>query len=73
MAIANRMARAIYKILSGDKFKDIGYKRGDPHEQKIKNLIGQLKSLGVNILHHNHQLIVSQQRMTIDETGVIKQ
>lgn len=72
VAIANRIARAVYKILSGDKYKDIGYKRGDPHEQKIGMLIGQLKALGVHVLHHNHQLIVSQNRMTVDETGVIR-
>lgn len=72
MAVANRIARAIYKILAGDKYKEIGYKRGDPHEQKIKMHIASLKALGVHIMHHNHQLIVSQNRMTVDETGVIK-
>ncbi len=72
VAIANRIARAIYKILAGDKYKEIGYQRGDPHEQKIKMHIASLKALGVHIMHHNHQLIVSQNRMTVDETGVIK-
>jgi len=35
VAIANRIARSIYKILAGDKYKEIGYMRGDPHEMKI--------------------------------------
>mgnify|MGYP000890602384 FL=1 len=72
VAIANRIARGIYKILAGDKYKEIGYQRGDPHEQKVKQHIAALKALGVNILHHNHQLIVSQTRLTVDETGVIR-
>ncbi len=27
VAIANRLARAIYKILAGDKYKELGYMR----------------------------------------------
>ena len=71
VAIANRMARAIYKILAGDKYKDIGYMRGDPQEQKIKELVNKLRALGVNIAHHNHQMIVSQKKLTVDDTGII--
>ena len=47
VAIANRIARAIYKIIAGDKYKELGYMRGDPKEHKIKLLIKQLKNLGV--------------------------
>lgn len=72
VAIANRIARDIYKILAGDKYKEISYQRGDPHEQKIKMHIACLKALGVHIMHHNHQLIFSQNRLTVDTTGVIK-
>jgi hypothetical protein len=72
VAIANRIARAIYKILAGDRYKEIGYMRGDPHEQKVRSLISQLKAMGVHIMHHNHQMIVSQNRVTVDATGVIK-
>jgi len=71
VAIANRLARAIYKILAGDKYKELGYKRGDPHEQKIKRLVGQLKSLGVNIHHINHEMIVSSKKIKVEETGLI--
>ena len=73
VAIANRMARSIYKILAGDSYKEIGYMRGDPHEVKVKALVNQLRALGVNIRHHNHQMIVSKRDVTIDETGVIQE
>ena len=71
VAIANRIARAIYKILAGDKYKELGYMRGDPHEIKIKNLVGQLKALGVNIFHHNHQMIVSEKKVVVEKTGIV--
>jgi hypothetical protein len=73
VAIANRLARGIYKILCGDRYKELGYKRGDPHEQKIKHLVNQLRALGVNIQHKNHQMIVSEKRLTVEETGIILQ
>jgi phenylpyruvate tautomerase PptA (4-oxalocrotonate tautomerase family) len=58
VAIANRLARAIFKVLGGAPFKDIGYMRGDPHEQQVRRLVAQLKALGVDVKHHNHQMIV---------------
>ena len=45
--------------------------RGDPHEQKIKHLVNQLRSLGVNIFHHNHQMIVSEKRVVVEKTGIV--
>lgn len=71
VAIANRLARVTYKILVGDKYKDIGYARANPHEQKVKGLISQLRALGVNIFHHDHQTIISAQRLTVDDSGII--
>lgn len=72
VAIANRLARAIYKILGGAPFKDIGYMRGDPHEQRVRRLVAELKNLGVDIRHHNHQLIVSSVRkVTVEQTGIV--
>lgn len=62
VAIANRIARAIYMILGGDKFREIGYARGNPHEQKVKHLVAQLKALGVNIKHVNHQISTRAER-----------
>jgi len=74
VAIANRMARAIYKVLGGATFKDIGYMRGDPNEVQIRRLVAQLKNLGVDIKHHNHQMIVeSKKKVSVDKTGIILQ
>jgi hypothetical protein len=70
VAIANRIARTIYKIMAGDKYKEIGCMRGDPHEMKVKELVGKLRALGVDIRHHNHQMIVSKRDVTLDSTGV---
>ncbi len=72
MAIANRIARSIYKILAGDTYKEIGYMRGDLHERKVRALVSQLKALGVNITHHNHQMIVSENKVQVDKTGIIQ-
>jgi len=72
VAIANRLARAIYKILGGATFKDIGYMRGDPHEDQVRRLVAQLKNLGVDIKHHNHQMIVeSVRKVTVEQTGIV--
>jgi hypothetical protein len=74
VAIANRLARTIYKVLGGAPFKDIGYMRGDPHEEKVRRLVAELKNLGVNIKHHNHQMIVSSVRkVSVDDTGIVLQ
>jgi len=71
VAIANRLARAIYKVLGGNEFKDIGYKRGDPHEDRIRKLIAELKSLGVIVRHQHHQVIIdSVKKVKVDKTGL---
>jgi transposase len=70
VAIANRIARVIYKLIAGDKYKELGYMRGDPKEHKIKLLIKQLKNLGVEVNHHNHQLITSVRKVKVDTTGI---
>jgi transposase len=71
VAIANRLARAIYLILGGDRYRELGYMRGDPHEQKIQKLVGQLRALGVDIKHVNHQMIVSNRKITVEKTGIV--
>jgi hypothetical protein len=71
VAIANRLARTIYLILGGERYREIGYMRGDPHEIKVKRLVHQLKALGVNIKHISHQMIVSTKKITVEETGVV--
>jgi hypothetical protein len=49
VAIANRIARTIYKVLGGANYKDIGYMRGDPVEKQVEILVRKLKALGVDI------------------------
>jgi hypothetical protein len=72
VAIANRIARGVYFILGGKRrYRELGYQRGAPHEQKIHKLINQLKALGVNIKHVNHQMIVSTKKITVEETGLV--
>jgi len=70
VAIANRIARAVYKVLAGDKYKEIGYGRAIDHELKIKQLVNQLKALGVDIRHEGHQKVVSMQKVTVSDSGV---
>ncbi len=74
VAIANKMARAIYKVLGGAVFKDIGYMRGDPHEEQVRRLVAQLKNLGVDIKHQNHQMIIdSVKKVSVEKTGIVLQ
>ena len=70
VAIANRLARAVHKVLGGNTYKDIGYMRGDPTEKQIEVLVRKLKSLGVSIHHENHQMIVKR-KVTVDNTGIV--
>ena len=53
VAIANRMAMAIYCILSKNnvRYHEMGTARVVDEGKKIKNLINQLKSLGVEVNH----------------------
>ena len=71
IAIANRLARAIYKILSGDNYKERGYKKGDPREIRVRRLVEQLRAEGVNIFHVDHQMIVSENRIVVEKTGIV--
>jgi hypothetical protein len=70
VAIANRLARTIFKVLGGASYKELGYRRGVDHEDKIRILINQLKALGVNIRHEGHEKIVSVKKLRVDTTGV---
>jgi hypothetical protein len=71
VAIANRLARSIYKVLAGDAYKELGYLRGDPKEDQVKQLVQKLRSLGVQVFHHKHQTIVSKEKLIVDDSGVI--
>ena len=43
--------------------------RGDPHEKEIEKLVHQLKALGVDVLHHNYQMIVFENRVVVEKIG----
>ncbi len=74
MAIANRIARVIYKVMGGTEYKDLGYMRGDPREDQIKKLVKQLKILGVDIKHESHQMIInSVKKVKVDNSGIIQE
>ncbi len=59
VAIANRMARGIFYILSNKdvRYRELGTVRVIDEEKKIKNLINQLKSLGVEVNHYTKEKI----------------
>jgi hypothetical protein len=71
VAIANKLARVVYKVLAGDKYKDLGYMRGDPREQKIKGLLAQLRALGVDVNNHTHQMIYSKRTVRVENSGIV--
>ena len=74
MAIANRLARVIFHILGGENYKDLGYLRGNPNEDKIKTLVQQLKNLGVNIHHKSHEMIYSTKEVKVNkDTGEVQE
>ena len=47
--------------------------RGDPREAQIEKLVRKLKALGVDIQHHNHQMITSVQKVSVESTGIVLQ
>jgi 5-enolpyruvylshikimate-3-phosphate synthase len=48
--------------------------RGDPREDQIKRLVKQLKTLGVDIKHENHQMIInSVRKVSVEESGIVIQ
>jgi hypothetical protein len=70
VAIANRIARSVYKVMAGANYKELGYCRAIEHEDKIRILINQLKALGVDIKHEGHQKIVSVKKLNVDTSGI---
>lgn len=67
VAIANRIARVIYHLLStpGLKYRDIGPQRVNGIEQQIKRKIGQLKALGLEVQYIMNQKIVVQKHESV--------
>jgi hypothetical protein len=64
VAIANRMARAIYHILKDPKehFKDLGYMRVENQDSRIKRLLMQLRAEGVEVNYHTHEKIMTAKK-----------
>lgn len=71
MAIANRIARSVFKVLGGESYKNLGYLRGDPREKQIETYVRKLKALGVDIHHHNHQMIYSVREVKVEQSGIV--
>lgn len=69
VAIANRIARAVFCVLAGAEYKEIGYQRAKTNQDKIETLVKQLKNLGVKIRYENHEQVVTE-IVKIDSTGV---
>ncbi len=69
VAIANRIARLVYKMIIDPEcvFKDQGQLKVHTPEKKIKNLIGKLKSLGVNVEYSTHQKVIAKSETFITE------
>ena len=59
VAVANRIARVSFLILSGqiNKFKDLGSERVANKDRQIKNAIRKLESLGLTVHKVDHQKI----------------
>jgi hypothetical protein len=72
-AIANKIARAIFFVLGGKGYKDLGYMRGDPREALIEKRVRQLKALGVKIEHQNNQMIYSIKEVKVEQSGIVVQ
>ena len=69
VAIANRIARSVYKVLGGESYRELGYARANSSEAKTKNLLNQLKNLGLKIRYVGNEVIVSE-TMQVSPSGV---
>lgn len=68
VAIANRVARGVYKVLAGDRYKELGYRRADDNK-KVQSLISQLKLLGFKVHTEVHEMIITKPT-TVTTAGV---
>ena len=60
VAIANRVARSVYKVLAGESYKELGYMRVDNDAKKINALVAKLRLLGADVRMECHQMIVKK-------------
>ena len=62
VAAANGLARAVYKVLGGENYKDLGYTRGgQADEKRIGKLILNLKLLGLNVRLKEREVVVTRE------------
>lgn len=73
VAIANRIARVVYKILLGNKYKEIGYARAMDDKREIERLISRLQILGVEIRRETNEKIVAVKKATVTTSGISKE
>ena len=64
VAIANRIARALFIMLSNPsiKWRDIGPQRANTEEQQIRDLVRKLEKRGVKVDYHVKKKLVSAER-----------
>lgn len=64
VAVANRLARSVYKVLGGRPYKELGYARGAGRsrrdERRVKNLFSQLRNMGFTVQKNVSEVIVSE-------------
>lgn len=67
VAIANRIARLVYKMIKDPNcyFIDQGQIKVKSPETKIKNLIGKLKKLGVDVQYQTEQKIIAKNKIEV--------
>jgi hypothetical protein len=63
VAIANHIARAVFHVIRGATYKDLGYIRVETQEHRIKKLIAKLKREGVDVKYHTHEKIIEAKSM----------
>ena len=73
VAIANRIARVVYKILLGNQYKEIGYARAMDDKREIDRLISRLQILGVEIRRETNEKIVAVKKATVTTNGISKE
>ena len=69
MAIANRVARSMFKVLAGECYKELGYMRADDDVKKINSLVAKLRLIGADVRIENHQYVVKK-TTAVREDGV---
>lgn len=69
MAIANRVARSVFKVLAGEVYREIGYMRAESDIKKINTLVAKLRLLGADVKVESHQYVVKKTTV-VSEDGV---